>query len=128
MDKFILLFTFLFFLIFELFSLLFLFIIEFFVSILSSQFIENFSDFAEVFLLRVEAIILVFIFLGAEIGSDFFERREFIDILELDGFLSCFFVITGFKGKLTWIFLINWFGILILWVNFSKNFFSVSYN
>jgi hypothetical protein len=75
--------------------------IEFFVSILSSQFIESFSDFAEVFLLRVEAIILVFIFLGAEIGSDFFERREFIDILELDGFLSCFFVITGFKGKLT---------------------------
>ena len=69
-------------------------------STFSSQFIENFSDFAEVFLLSVDAIILVFIFLGAEIGSDFFVSSEFIDIFEFDGFLSCFFVMTGFKGRL----------------------------
>jgi len=100
LDKFILLFTFLFFFIFELFSLLVLFKVEFFDSAFSSQFIENFSDFAEVFLLSVDAIILVFIFLGAEIGSDFFDNSEFIDIFEFDGFLSCFFVMTGFKGRL----------------------------
>jgi hypothetical protein len=102
-----LLFTFLFFFIFELFSLLVLFKLEFLVSILSSQFIKTFSDFAEVLRLRVDAIKFVFNFFGAEIGSDFFERREFIDIFELEGFFSCFFVMTGFKGRLICMFFIN---------------------
>jgi hypothetical protein len=57
--------------------------------------------------LRVDAIKFVFNFFGAEIGSDFFERREFIDIFELEGFFSCFFVMTGFKGRLICMFFIN---------------------
>jgi hypothetical protein len=65
----------------------------------SSQFINTFSDFADVFLFIVDDIKFVFIFFGAEIGSNFFEKREFIDKYEL--FLGCFFVITGFKGRFT---------------------------
>ena len=98
--------TFLFFFILEPFSLL-LFKLEVFVSILSSQFIDTFSDFADVFLFNVEDIKLVFNFLGAEIGSNFFDKREFIDKFEFEGFFSCFFVITGFKGRLICMFFIN---------------------
>ena len=39
-----------------------------FVSILSSQLIDTFSDFADVLRFRVDAIKSVFIFFGAEIG------------------------------------------------------------
>ena len=80
-------------------QLFLLFKLEVFVSILSSQFMDTFSDFADVFLFNVDDIKLVFIFFGAEIGSNFFDNKEFIDKLEL--FFGCFFVITGFKGRLT---------------------------
>ena len=74
---------------------------------LSSQFIETFSDFAEGFLFNVDAIKLVLTFFGAEIGSNFAVRSELIEKLEFVEFLSCFFVITGFRGRLTCIFFIN---------------------
>lgn len=50
---------------------------------LSSQFIETFSDFADVLRFNVDVIILVFIFLGAEIGSTFLLRKELIGMFGL---------------------------------------------
>ena len=65
------------------FSLFVLVKLVFFVSMLSSQFIETFSDFADVLRFNVDVIILVFIFLGAEIGSTFLLRRELIGMFGL---------------------------------------------
>jgi hypothetical protein len=102
--------------------------VEFFLSVLSSQLIDNFSDLAEGLRGIEDAKIFVFIFFGAEIGSSFLLRREFI-FLSIFGFalyFNCFFVITGLRGRFTCIFLINEFLALLLWVICSKNFFSVS--
>ena len=102
--------------------------VTFWRSLLSSQFIETFSDFAEVFLWIDEARIFVFTFFGAEIGSScFFWGKEFKFIFEFALNFGCFFVITGFKGRLTWRVFINEFCDLVPCVIFSKNCFSFSY-
>ena len=112
--------------------LLFFLSVEFLLSILSSQLIETFSDLADGFLCNDDVKIFVFIFLGAEIGSNFFDRIWFLFLsifkFVLALYFNCFFVITGFRGRFTWIFFINGVDDLLLCVIFSKNFFSVSYN
>ena len=114
--------------------LLFFLSVAFLLSILSSQFIETFSDLADGFLCKDEVKIFVLTFFGAEIGSSFFVKREFIfkflsrPKFGLALYFSCFFVITGLRGRFTCIFLKWGFEDLLLLVIFSKNFFSVSYN